>query len=412
MPRTQARWRAPQLTHLMMPEAQTPVPGIPSRTESSRPIRICICLSLFHPCVGGAELQLLQLAQRWIAAGHRVQVVTRALPGQPKTETVGGVVINRVLRPWPWGPLFGFTLLVGMVWSLFRRRKEFDVVLAGQAIWEAVAAGWMARWIGKPTIARVASVGPRGDVSQVRDARGAFIWLRLWRRNSCFLAPSPKAVEELLSAGIPREKIERTTNGVDLARFAPSLSVDAERDRTVCYVGRLSPAKDPLTILRAWQLANRQGRFRLLIAGDGPLRASAEQLTEELQLQNVELLGNVEQPETVYPQATVFVLASPDEGCSNALLEAAGCGLCLIVSRTAGNLEFVAEGQTGLTFDPGQPNDLAQALSKVLEQPELRRALATAAARQVREGHDLKRIADEHVARFCRLIAESTARNG
>ncbi|HEV3340476.1 MAG TPA: glycosyltransferase, partial [Pirellulales bacterium] len=105
------------------------------------PLRIVICLSHFHPVVGGAERKMQQLAERWARLGHQPQVLTRTLPESCRREVINGVEINRVIRTASVGPAFGATFISSLTTHLLRRARQFDVMLAGQLPWESVATG-------------------------------------------------------------------------------------------------------------------------------------------------------------------------------------------------------------------------------------------------------------------------------
>jgi glycosyltransferase involved in cell wall biosynthesis len=79
----------------------------------------------------------------------------------------------------------------------------------------------------------------------------------------------------------------------------------------------------------------------------------------------------------------IFVLPSVSEALSNALMEAMACGCSVIASNVGGNPELISPGENGLTFQAGNPADLADKLSMVLARPDLRREYAQAAARRI-----------------------------
>lgn len=373
-------------------------------TDGDRPLRIAICLAHFYPTVGGAERQMQQLAERWARWGHRPLVLTRHVPGLPQHETLRGVEIHRVIRTWPLGPLFGLSFIGSLAANLFRYRRQFDVVLDGQIPWEAAATGFVCPALGKPVVVVPASTGSAGDVRQILRAKGAGWWRRLVLRNSMFLALSNEAEEELRELGCPDAAIRPITNGVDLERFSPAGSDAGERDRTVLYLSRLAAAKNPHVLLRAWRRLNGDGHSRLLVAGDGPLAAELRQFAAAESLRNVEFVGHVDDVPAAHRRASVFVLPSPSEGCSNALLEAMASGLCPVVTRVPGNIEVVRDGQNGLLFDYDDDAQLAAALARVLDDAPLRERLSAAARQDIVERHDLDEIARRFLTLFRELL--------
>lgn len=344
-----------------------------------------------------------QLAERWTRWGHSVFVLTRAMPGLPKHEKLGDVNIHRVIRTVDVGPAFGASFISSLIGQLVARRNQFDVAVAGQLPWEAVATGVVSRTLRKPTIAFAASTGPQGDVQQLLHAKGSYLLCGLARQNSSFVALSTQGYDELLQLGCQSERIVRSTNGVDLGRYQPVSEGDPARSRTVLFLSRLSSAKNPQVLLRAWKAINRGGGYRLLIAGDGPLAGELRQLAEATDLQDIEFLGQVNDVAAVHRRASVFVLPSPSEGCSNALLEAMASGLCPVVSRVPGNTDVVQDLTNGLLFDHDDEQQLADAVTRVLVDNPLRVRLAAAAREHVVHYHDLDKIAAELIELCGRL---------
>ena len=81
----------------------------------------------------------------------------------------------------------------------------------------------------------------------------------------------------------------------------------------------------------------------------------------------------------------IFVLPSLSEGLSNSLMEAMGCGCCVVASRAGGNPELVRHGETGLLFTPGDSAGLSRQLSNLLEHPEMRHRLSASGSRYVHQ---------------------------
>ena len=203
-------------------------------------------------------------------------------------------------------------------------------------------------------------------------------------------------------------RVELIPNGVDTDRFVPRAGAFAPRDgaRRVLYVGRLSAEKNLPALVRAAAMLRGATPLRLVLVGAGPQEAAlrAQAVAGGVTL---EFRGVVAQPELpgVYAGADAFVLPSFTEGHPKVLLEAMSAGVPVVASDCAGNRSLVADGRTGLLFDPHRPGDLADRLERVLGDAALAAALARAGREQVVARYDLAAL----VAREIELVRSVAA---
>jgi glycosyltransferase involved in cell wall biosynthesis len=167
----------------------------------------------------------------------------------------------------------------------------------------------------------------------------------------------------------------------------------AARSPLFLSVGRLVWDKAYDVLLDAFaMLGGEFGGWRLSVVGDGHLKDSLRAQAEALGVApRVSWHGVVRDPHAFYRAASVFVLASRTEGMPNALLEAMGSGLAVVVSDGApGPLELVEDGVTGLVVPVNDAASLASALARLARDADLRRRLGEAARARVSE-HELPR---------------------
>jgi glycosyltransferase involved in cell wall biosynthesis len=121
----------------------------------------------------------------------------------------------------------------------------------------------------------------------------------------------------------------------------------------------------------------------------------------------VEMPGVVPQERlpAVYAAADAFVLASFTEGHPKVLLEAMASGVPCVASGCEGNRSLVADGRTGLLFDPRRAEALTDALERVLGDAALRESIATAARQQVVARYDLGTLVAAEIALLQRVVA-------
>jgi sugar transferase (PEP-CTERM/EpsH1 system associated) len=191
--------------------------------------------------------------------------------------------------------------------------------------------------------------------------------------------------------GVAPGRIRQLYNGVDTRRFSPLAEADTTPTETITLgtVGRLDPVKNQARLMRAVaELRRREPqiarRIRLLVVGDGPLRAGLEALAAELEMREiVEFAGaRIDTPDLLR-RMDLFVLPSINEGISNTVLEAMATGLPVVAARVGGNPELVQEGVTGGLYDPAPDDALEQALVPYLRDESLRRRHGLAGRQRV-----------------------------
>jgi glycosyltransferase involved in cell wall biosynthesis len=200
---------------------------------------------------------------------------------------------------------------------------------------------------------------------------------------------------------VPAGLVHVCYNGIDTDKFQPmdrSRRVPALRGASlvVGIVCALRPEKGLFTLLRAFERVRdfRPG-LRLAIVGSGPMRAALEQCSSELGIAG----QCVFEPTTGHVadwlrSIDIFVLPSTSEALSNSLMEAMACECAPVASRVGGNPELIHDGQTGLLFDPDNPEQLAQCLRLLIENEDLRKETAARAARSISERFSLRAAAD------------------
>lgn len=186
-------------------------------------------------------------------------------------------------------------------------------------------------------------------------------------------------------------------NGVDL----PGLQSDgirrSIRKRFGCTegmllllaAGRHVEQKNFRCLIEAAALLRDFGReFRLVIAGDGPLREGHCRRVKELGLEAlVELPGVVADLGDVMQAADLFVLPSLWEGLPLVLLEAMAAACPVVATRIEGVVEVITDGRNGWLAEPGDVEGLAEAMMRAMADPAARAALGNSARDHVASRH-------------------------
>jgi len=151
-------------------------------------------------------------------------------------------------------------------------------------------------------------------------------------------------------------------------------------------------AKENSYALLADALAQVPGdNWRLLVAGDGPQRDAVTTRLNAAAPGKVVLLGALEPAALAeaYAASDMLVWPAINEAFGIALLEAQAAGLPVIAGKERGVPDIVAPGVAGLLPKPGDAEDFASAITRLIEEPETRARLGVAAARRVREQYDI-----------------------
>jgi glycosyltransferase involved in cell wall biosynthesis len=227
---------------------------------------------------------------------------------------------------------------------------------------------------------------------------------RLMDHGDLFLAVSDALRKQAIALGFPAKRTRTHYNGVDLGRFQPG-----KRPRepgTVLHIGRLVEKKGTADLLAA--LASIAG-VRLIVIGDGPLRAQLQRQAGALGVK-AQFLGAQDAGEVAEWMRRATLLVAPSvtardgdaEGLPNVVVEGAASGIPVIATRHSGIPEAVEDGQTGFLVKEGDRAGLAARIGTLLDSADLRRemgfaarALAVERFDRVRQAERLEAIYDE-----------------
>ena len=228
--------------------------------------------------------------------------------------------------------------------------------------------------------------------------KGSYFIDRLVARFvTAFIAVSEANAEYLRNEKrLPRDKIFVIRNGSSIERFDPAraappalrTALGIEQNAPVVLVlARLEPQKGHRVLLEAWQsVMQSHPTARLVCAGDGVLRTELESQTAALGVaSSVTFVGRQPNVPDWLALANFTVLPSFYEGLPLAAIESLAAGRPVVATGVDGTSEIVVDGKTGLTVRAGDPVALAAAISRMLDAPELARAMGHAGRQFVLE---------------------------
>jgi sugar transferase (PEP-CTERM/EpsH1 system associated) len=204
--------------------------------------------------------------------------------------------------------------------------------------------------------------------------------------------------------GTPEEKIRVVPNGVDLERLEGFGADDSLRSPfTVCTVGRLDAVKNLPLLIRAFAaMPSREPGDRLVIAGEGPMRAELEALLLELgpAAAGVELLGERRDAPAVMKAADVYVQPSFYEGMSNTIVEAMALGVPVIATEVGGNADVTGRDGAARLLPSDDLKAMTTALDELRRDREGRRQLSHRGRERVRERFTMARMVEGYTRAY------------
>lgn len=205
--------------------------------------------------------------------------------------------------------------------------------------------------------------------------------LQEYEESDVILVPSSVVCQSFVERGIPPEKIRKVPYGVDLAQFRP---VRKEDDVfRVIYVGVLNLRKGIPYLLEAVS-SLRLPRFEVWLIGMPYSDSRSFLRSYEGSYRHFGYLPR-EKLYWYYSQASVFVIASVEEGLATVMAQALACGLPVIATRPTGAADLFQDGVEGYIVPERNPLAIREKVLHLYRHPELREEMARAAFRRVRE---------------------------
>jgi len=188
--------------------------------------------------------------------------------------------------------------------------------------------------------------------------------LHIYDKIDVFISPSIFLKEKLKEMGFKKEIIY-LPNFINTKEYEPEYN---SNDKTICYFGRLSKEKGVFTLLDAMKGSNA----KLKIIGEGPLKKRLRLKVKSEKLDNIDFLGYKTGDELKNEIKNSVAVVLPSECYENnprAVLEAFASGKPVIGARIGGIPELVKDNETGLTFQPRNPENLREKILMLIDNP-------------------------------------------
>jgi glycosyltransferase involved in cell wall biosynthesis len=334
--------------------------------------RAKLCFFNSHKSWGGGEKWHLDVATRLSVRGWRIVLATNR--GSELDKKAARTVLRRKrVKVGNASFVNPFKLVLLVLWL---RKENFETIILNLPA-DLKLAGLAAKLAG---VSRI--IYRRGSAIPIRNSLLNRFLFRYVVTD--IIANSEETKRTILSRNerlFPAEKIFVLYNGIDISALSACLpSVPEYKDPTGIVLGtagRLSRQKNQIFLLKvAEELKNRGIKFKMLVAGCGPLEQELREAIIEKKLENhVEMCGFVDDVSVFMQSLDLFLLSSTWEGFGYVLVEAMAQGKPIIAFDSSSTPEIVRDGQDGFLVSPEDVTEFSQKIELLVLESEQRRQM-------------------------------------
>ncbi len=373
---------------------------------------------------GGLARHVQDLSEALVSQGHQIFVITQGDGKLPREEVVSGVKIYRS-NPLQISAInfvehilhLNFLLLEKAI-NIIDQLGDFDLIHGHD---------WLVFWVcrvlkhalTKPLLYTIHATefgrnqGIYNEIQRYINDLEWYATFEAWRVIVCsnFMKQEVKNLFQL-----PDDKVLEIANGVNEENYRADYSKAFRQnyaspdEQIILYVGRIVREKGIQVLIQSIpEILQRNPASKFVIAGKGPYLDSLKAQADYLGISNrVYFTGFIsdEERNKLYRCADLAVFPSLYEPFGIVALEAMATMTPVIVSAVGGLVEFVEDGENGLTVPPNDPPRLAQAILQLLNKQNTARRLANNGYRLVKEKYSWKQIARKTVKVYQEVLAE------
>lgn len=364
-------------------------------------MRILVLNFEYPPLGGGASPVSHEISKRYVQLGHHVSVITMHFKGLPERETLDGVDVIRIkcmrkhihmCQPYE---QYSYVQNAWFFLKNFLPQHHFDFCHAHFIL----PTGILARRIRNRFKIPYIITAHGSDVPHFNPDRFRFLHvftpplIRKIARTASHLTSPSQYLAGLIHRVLPADQhtIEIIPNGIDTSAFRAG-----RKQPFVVSSGRLLPRKGFHDLLHA--VRHEALPIEVHILGDGPMRQELEQLAAS-SATPVFFHGWMDNRSETYVQllasATIYCLVSLRENASISILEAMASGCAVITSDASGCPEMV--GDAGILVRHGHPEEIREAILRLIEDNDLRTQLSLTGIGRVRHTYDWDRITGQYL---------------
>lgn len=372
-------------------------------------MKILIASDLHYPTINGVAKFSRNLAQGLAAKGHEVVVIAPSQTGKKYKEIDGNHVIYRTASvPFPFYQNYRISLTAGREIKKYIQTFDPDVIHIQMLLGIGQEAMRYGNKFGVPIVSTNHAMPENlmdnlrllAPVSRPINFLVKEYGARFHSKADLITMPTDSAIKMFDQTSKITTPIKAVSNGIDLSYYTPGdvpaelyerLGIPADKP-IVSYVGRLDAEKHLPVLLKAFVRIRKELDAHLVVVGDGTERENLQSMTGTLGIaEHTTLTGRVSDEDLALLQrvGTVFCMPSPAELQSIATLEAMASGKAVVAVNAGALSELCQHGRNGYICDQDDDTAIAEALLKILKDPELRKKMEKESL-AIAQTHDLQ----------------------
>jgi len=320
-----------------------------------------------NPAAGGSEIYFHELAKRWVKKGNRVTIICGGWKGCIKEENIDGIDIIRT------GNALTLYLLAPLTYRKLKEKPDVIVDVENgipffSPLFSKCKRVLHIHHVHKEVWAKQASF-PIALIGRFLETK----LMPLFYKKSKIITISKSSAETIEKENIGnKEQILGIVNpGIEFYKIK---KMQKSKNPSILFLNRIKRYKGVHILLQAINEINKKKDSKLKnlevnIAGTGDDLEEMKDFAEKNELKNVKFLGRVseEKKQELMQKAWIFVNPSFVEGWGIVNIEANYFGTLVIGSNVNGIKDSVINGKTGLLFDYGNYNDLADKITDLVK---------------------------------------------
>ncbi|MCK9409570.1 MAG: glycosyltransferase family 4 protein [Bacteriovoracaceae bacterium] len=338
---------------------------------------------LSHPLAGGAEVHLHETYSRIAAMGHQVTLFCSSYDGARPTEEMNGITVIRE------GGRFLFNFVVLQKYFSTFRHGKFDLIVDDVN----KIPFYTPAYVNEPVLGELHHLLGTSVFKETIFPLASYVYLAeraslpMYRKIH-FMIHSPSTMSEVKANGFSPERIHYVPYGMNHELFRQT-GIGTSSTPLIGALGRLKKYKSFDHLIEAFAIVKKViPDAKLVIVGEGDDRPRLTSLAGTMGLHDsITFTGFVSENEKVQWLNTMHVAVntSAKEGWGLTAIEANACGTTTVSSNVQGLRDAVMDGETGLLYEYGNREQLAEKIILLLRDTHLRERLTANAVTRSKE---------------------------